>query len=556
MRAIVTLLLVAIHARLALALPVVETEPSWGSEPTRRGTMGILLPCLITLGLCVWTAVHLNINPQPTPGRLLLFKLAWLLLGMLAPEFVLWCAYDQFMEARAIRNVILKIQTHRLNFAKLRGTKNQDERIEGFDMKAAFFVLMGGYAVHPGPEKVYGLPVTLTAQGFTLLYAQDEINVTEDLEPRLIEDKSKADGLAKVVVCIQALWLVVEGAGRLTSGLPLTLLELHTIMHVLCAVAIYAFWWHKPMDIRYPVLLHLEPSLAARIYRSFDGSRNYGAPDFEIPISGPHTEDAVADVLVAPEVKDNVSPHSEDAELARADTKYPDRLEANRVRARMHRIRVAGGYNIFNFFGWRDSFCLWPPASGDSKARNRWQDYDIRSKGAFSLMPEDIGFHDASSRENACVRARMVLREGSVRFDDDKQGSWLVLVAFAVAYGGAHASAWNTHMPSQIELLLWRISSVAVAVGIPLGLGAYLCAEKLDRYFYTRTGPGRLVKCMKWLGGGDCVVNTVSLCFCFPLLLFVLVARGFMVSESFISLRSLEKGSFDVVPWSNYWPHF
>jgi predicted ABC-type sugar transport system permease subunit len=33
-------------------------------------------------------------------------------------------------------------------------------------------------------------------------------------------------------------------------------------------------------------------------------------------------------------------------------------------------------------------------------------------------------------------------------------------------------------------------------------------------------------------------------------------ARSFLVVESFISLRSLPKGSFKTVPWSNYWPHF
>ena len=24
-------------------------------------------------------------------------------------------------------------------------------------------------------------------------------------------------------------------------------------MHVLCAVAMYGFWWHKPLDVRHPI---------------------------------------------------------------------------------------------------------------------------------------------------------------------------------------------------------------------------------------------------------------------------------------------------------------
>ena len=46
---------------------------------------------------------------------------------------------------------------------------------------------------------------------------------------------------------------VAQGIGRLAEGLPLPLLELHTIMHVLCTVAMYGFWWHKPLDVRHPI---------------------------------------------------------------------------------------------------------------------------------------------------------------------------------------------------------------------------------------------------------------------------------------------------------------
>jgi len=108
------------------------------------------------------------------------------------------------LEARAIREVIQRIQTRRLDKAKSTGAKTADARIEGFDMKTAFFVRMGGYAVRPAPGEFVGLAVTLTAEGFVFLYAQGKVK-PEDLETTSIEDKSKADGLAKLVVCIQAL---------------------------------------------------------------------------------------------------------------------------------------------------------------------------------------------------------------------------------------------------------------------------------------------------------------------------------------------------------------
>lgn len=33
----------------------------WHPEPERRGTFSILSSCVITLALCVWTSIHLNI---------------------------------------------------------------------------------------------------------------------------------------------------------------------------------------------------------------------------------------------------------------------------------------------------------------------------------------------------------------------------------------------------------------------------------------------------------------------------------------------------------------
>ena len=33
----------------------IKAEPSWVRDPNGRGTVGLLLSCVLTLGLCVWT---------------------------------------------------------------------------------------------------------------------------------------------------------------------------------------------------------------------------------------------------------------------------------------------------------------------------------------------------------------------------------------------------------------------------------------------------------------------------------------------------------------------
>lgn len=70
------------------AVPANNTS-EWHPEPTYRGTFGILSTCLITMVLCVWTAVHLNIPEHGQAGivtRQTCRKILWLCIGLLAPE--------------------------------------------------------------------------------------------------------------------------------------------------------------------------------------------------------------------------------------------------------------------------------------------------------------------------------------------------------------------------------------------------------------------------------------------------------------------------------------
>lgn len=89
-----------------------------------------------------------------------------------------------------------------------------------FSMTQAFFVLMGGYAVHPGDFR--GLPLTLSPYGFLCLYARGDIR-EEDLDETIPQDKTKADGIAKFIVCVQAIWFVTQGIARRAQDLPVPL---------------------------------------------------------------------------------------------------------------------------------------------------------------------------------------------------------------------------------------------------------------------------------------------------------------------------------------------
>lgn len=75
-----------------------SNNPNWVPEPERRGTFNILSTCLVTLGLCVWTAIHVNV-PEHKEGwvKQLVRKAGWTLMGLVSPEAVSWSTRDPIL---------------------------------------------------------------------------------------------------------------------------------------------------------------------------------------------------------------------------------------------------------------------------------------------------------------------------------------------------------------------------------------------------------------------------------------------------------------------------
>ena len=79
-------------------------------EDNQRDTIPLLLGCLATLGLCVYSAVHLNVPPKDkrrcrTLGR----EMVWCLVGLFAPEFLLYIAWSQLVSAQVLESETNKI---------------------------------------------------------------------------------------------------------------------------------------------------------------------------------------------------------------------------------------------------------------------------------------------------------------------------------------------------------------------------------------------------------------------------------------------------------------
>ncbi|KAF8855049.1 hypothetical protein BDZ45DRAFT_757801, partial [Acephala macrosclerotiorum] len=122
-----------------------------------------------------------------------------------------------------------------------------------------FYAQMGGFALDTFDAFPEVLPETPDALYASDIYERLQISVDDIL------DKSKASGLAKSLVCTQALWFCIQCLSRVLQGLPITLLELNTFAHSISALIIYLLWWHKPLDVEQATTLPVRDAHAIRL---------------------------------------------------------------------------------------------------------------------------------------------------------------------------------------------------------------------------------------------------------------------------------------------------
>ncbi|KAI8182273.1 hypothetical protein K4K54_004081 [Colletotrichum sp. SAR 10_86] len=210
---------------VSLFLPTATSaEPAatrtWVSEPNGRGTFSLVSSCILTLTICVWTALHLNVPAARSTARSRALERAkWVLYGIFAPEIVVATAAAQYIIARWLKREIEKDAAHRGDADGLSRHK--------WDMTQCFYAVMGGFVVDRPAcgEESGGERVTLTPEGIRLLSFLGKL---PEIHESQIQDKSKADWMAKSLVCIQAGWMVAQVVGRVIEQLPVSLLEINT----------------------------------------------------------------------------------------------------------------------------------------------------------------------------------------------------------------------------------------------------------------------------------------------------------------------------------------
>ncbi|KAF3310279.1 hypothetical protein TWF173_009868 [Orbilia oligospora] len=576
----------------------------WVGDPDGRGTFSLVSSCVITLTLCVWSALHLNVPPEGTSLQKAAFTRAkWVVFGIFAPELLVATASAQYLTARWLYKEIKKDAKHREQLLDMANPPREPT----WTMMQCFFATMGGVAVQTRASTFNGSPrITLSAEGVRMLSFLNRLPITDDRE---IRDKSKGDWLAKSLVCIQACYIIVQAISRLVARMPISLLEVNTIGHVICALTLYLLWWNKPLELDHPQILPYEQALEPVIslmYMCSPISEAMGVS--EIRCMAYKDPARISAVDSKGEPCEGVVPQYTNFSVgsrARSDPKAfigvpPAKRGITRSATRFDyqisekHTEVSPAHRCFmelqsptTVLQHAPRYCRWaqsdihhshqPPVT--SFELERWRLAGTAAQELYEeckLRDGYVNYYFTTSSLGVFLGETYYLDThirnfsglsylGHVNVHRDHLKS--ILAFTAAAYGGLHVAAWKEHFPTELERILWLISAVFISCSGVLSFLVFLAKQKskaFDRWIggFTVQGSwmfwkrkedvmkGEKQSVGKWLAQIilGALVGVVVMAFgC---------ARVYLVIEAFVSLRDVPKEVYDTPNWTNFFPHF
>ena len=507
-----------------------QSEPPWSPPDSRRSTLDLIETCVLTLILCSWTAIHLDIPTQYNTRNWTNQRLLCALLAILVPEYFLGIAFEELWESRLICLELKKLESERSeeggvsamppdeksavppdenrtptvqclpesndtvvfpgkpseshgnpetppsrtndqchNLNARRGPTQKSlcglwhivceswRKLFPPELQRGFYVEMGGFQLvsdlGEGEDLPDGFKGRVTSRGAIELA---RAGLLPEVSWEMIADQSKSDTLAKVFVCLQASWMIIQCIVRVTRSIPLTLLEVHTLMNAACAFLMYFLWFQKPQDVVVPTKVRVDHEKLKKL---------------------------------------------------------KDIVEANSPSL--------------------------PLDEGGSVSR-KFKLADLGTQG-YGL---DISKCRIPQSENR------------------KISQAVMLLLLTTIYGGVHLTVWKGHFPTNLEKVMWIASALFIIGGPFLAVSTkfFVWEQQVaqERYRWWDIDGGvqlyrDLISRKKW-------VRLVLFCF-LSILLYLgsalyYYARMYLFLESFVSLRSLPLGSYTATPWISWIPHF
>src|SRR5437763_5321142 len=170
-----------------------ELTHGWVHQCNGRGTLDIIQSCIVTIFLCSWSVLCLNMPEETATGRwtYLKNKLQWMLFALVFPEVITGIGAEQWASAFQCLQ----------DLAPLGYTK--------WTMRHAFYANMGGFLLESPDFPAF--PIDGQQIGYLV---ERKYLPNPDVAENTIWDKNKADGFARAVTVVQIGWFCIQCIGR------------------------------------------------------------------------------------------------------------------------------------------------------------------------------------------------------------------------------------------------------------------------------------------------------------------------------------------------------
>ena len=470
--------------------------------------------------------------------------------------------------------------------------------VKPYGMLYGHYAVMGGFVVDVSHIHNSLSRLTISPKGIAFLAKYGHFLKISDYT---IHDKSKQDLLAKLLVLVQVSWILTQTIARRVLDYPITLLELHTLIHVAIAIGMYGLWFRKPMDVRDPTWVDtsaFQDLIALMLVRNFRFGAHFACEgqDEWVAIQSTEysfkveSESAYLHYYRDGEKEDqSEARRSSDMGISIAPVAYHDPTrqywQTPAPKVVTHQPQEGYDYNLKSPYH-APAVCsllsgqaldggvgpalearsTGPSSSGhtnNGRIQISLSDRDVRRWNLAAQALRRVGepLHLDSSKSsvnyftfsapNIFLDRKGVQAGFYAYFCAWASGGLIAALCICVFYGAAHTSAWNFEFPTATEQLLWRIACIDIMGGVVTMLALFSFAVFLHEHDFRALRSALLARepgIMPYMYRAVIFVGVLNL----PLFL---LSRFYIIAETFASLRNVSAGVYKTIDWAEYIPH-
>ena len=335
-----------------------------------------------------------------------------------------------------------------------------------------------------------------------------------------------------MLVLAQVTWILSQTLARRALGYPITLLELHTLIHVAIALGMYGLWFRKPLDVRDPMWVDasaFQDLIALMLMRNYRFGAQFACEgqDERVPIQAAehsfqvesesaylhyyrHDEnDAQSKSKESPDMETSIMPaayHHPVDQYWRSPVPQVVTHESRQgydysLESPYHApilCSLISGQALNSGIGPALNARSTRPCSSqhpnDGRIQIALSERDVRrwnlAAQALRRVAEPLHLDSRKSSVNyfTFYQPNIFLDRKGVQagfyayFRAWASGGLIAALCICLFYGTAHSLAWNFEFPTQTEVLLWRIACIDIMGGVVTMLALFSFAVFLHEH--------------------------------------------------------------------------